>query len=244
MIRVTVFAEHGERHRGLAEIKKQHPEGLHRTLKDIFDQDVDLCTVAVCQDDDDDGKMLTDEILQRTDVLVWWGHTLHEKVSDTLVEKIVSRVLGGMGCIFLHSAHMSKPFRRLMGTGCTLKWREMGERERLWVTAPGHPIAEGLPETIAIEHEEMYGEYFDIPKPDEIVFLGWFQGGEVFRSGVTYTRGKGKIFYFQPGHESNESYHHPQIQHILKNAVHWAAPCGAITEPFGCPNIVTPFEKL
>ena len=195
------------------------------------------------QDDGDDGSMLTDEILDKTDVLVWWGHCMHDKVSDALVEKIVARVLCGMGCIFLHSAHLSKPLRRLLGTGCTLKWREVNERERLWVTAPAHPIAAGLPEHIELESEEMYGEHFDIPTPDELVFIGWFEGGEVFRSGVTYNRGKGKIFYFQPGHESNPSYHNPLVRKILINAANWVAPSFEIGKPAEC-SCVAPLEKI
>lgn len=241
-MRVTIFSEYGSVHRGWAEVKQLHPHGIQQTLKEIFDK-AGFETTAVYQDDNDDGRQLTDEILDNTDVLVWWAHCMHENVSDALVEKIVTRVLGGMGCIFLHSAHLAKPLRRLLGTSCTLKWREINERERLWVTAPGHPIAAGLPEHIDLAHEEMYGEFFDIPKPDDLVFVGWFQGGEVFRSGVTYTRGKGKIFYFQPGHESNESYFNEYVQKILVNAVNWAAPSGPVTGAATCP-CVQPLEPI
>lgn len=156
---------------------------------------------------------------------------------DALAEKIAARVQGGMGAIFLHSAHMSKPFRRLMGTSCTLKWREVNERERLWITDPAHPIAAGLPEYVDIAHEEMYGEFFDIPKPDETVFIGWYQGGEVFRSGVTYRRGLGKVFYFQPGHETNESYYNENVRKILLNAAAWARPVCPIKSELACPNV-------
>lgn len=239
---VTVFSEHGKAHRENPAVLKQHPHGIQQTLKELFDG-AGIQTTAVWQDDGDDGSMLTDEILDDTDVLVWWGHCMHENVSDALVEKIIKRVQCGMGCVFLHSAHMSKPFRRLLGTGCTLKWREVNERERLWVTAPSHPIAAGLPEHIELTDEEMYGEHFDIPAPDELVFIGWFEGGEVFRSGVTYMRGKGKIFYFQPGHESNSSYRNPAVRRILVNAVTWAAPAFPIGKPAECPR-VDPLEKI
>ena len=241
-MKITVFSEHGKAHRESEGVLKQHPDGIQETLKALFKGE-GFETTAVYQDDGDDGSMLTDEILNGTDVLVWWGHCMHDSVSDELVEKICKRVLGGMGCVFLHSAHMSKPFRRLLGTGCTLKWREVNERERLWVVSPAHPIAAGLPEHIELSDEEMYGEPFDIPNPDDTVFIGWFEGGEVFRSGVTYHRGRGKIFYFQPGHESNPSYHNPLVRKILVNAVNWVKPLSPVTEPAGCP-CVEPLEKI
>ena len=241
-MKVTVFSEYGAGHRDNPEVVRQYPHGIQETLRELF-AGAGFETTAVYQDDNDDGSMFTDEILNDTDVLVWWGHCMHDKVSDALVDKIQSRVLCGMGMIFLHSAHMSKPFRRLMGTGCTLKYREVNERERLWVAAPAHPIAEGVGECVEITAEEMYGEHFDIPTPDELVFIGWFQGGEVFRSGVTYTRGRGKVFYFQPGHETNPSYHNPEIRKILINAVKWAAPVAPIGKPAECPW-AAPKEKI
>jgi trehalose utilization protein len=141
-----------------------------------------------------------------------------------VVDRVYKRVLDGMGLIVLHSGHYSKVFKRLMGTSCSLKWREAGEKERLWVIEPGHPIVEGLGEYIEIPHVEMYGERFDIPAPDTLVFVSWFQGGEVFRSGCCFHRGSGKIFYFRPGHETFPIYYQPEIRRVLRNAVHWAAP--------------------
>ena len=241
-MRVTVFSVYGTHFRQAEAILRQHPNGLHKTLQELFESE-GFESVAVYQTEDDDGGMLTDDILNATDVLVWWGHIFHHNVTDALVEKITARVLGGMGCIFLHSSHMAKPFRKLLGTTCTLRWREANERERLWVTAPHHPIAAGLPSFIELDGEEMYGEYFDIPKPDDVVFTGWFQGGEVFRSGVTFTRGRGKIFYFQPGHESNAAYHNENVRKILVNAVRWTAPLDEIKEPEIC-QMVEPLEKI
>ena len=173
---------------------------------------------------------ITDELLDNTDVLIWWAHARHNEVPDELAEKIKNRVLDGMGFIPLHSAHLCKPFKLLMGTVCRSKWRESGDKERIWVIEPSHPIADGLPEYIELPKEETYGERFEIPTPDELVFISWFSGGEVFRSGVCYKRGLGKIFYFRPGHESFPTYHKEEIGKILRNAVKWAAP-GNITKP-------------
>ena len=211
-----------------------YPNTLHGAIAEAVAGN-DATVSAVTLDMPHQG--LSDELLNKTDVLMWWGHRAHEKVDDALVAKIQNRVLCGMGIVFLHSAHMSKPFRALMGTSCTLQWREAGERERLWTVSLAHPIAQGVPPCVVLEHEEMYGEPFDIPEPDETVFLGWFKGGNVFRSGVTYKRGRGKIFYLQPGHETYTSLRHPDVRKILHNAVRWAYTenaCKALPE---CPCV-------
>lgn len=186
---------------------------------------------------------LSDEVLNNTDVLIWWAHLLHDEVPDEIVEKIQDRVLRGMGIIFLHSAHFSKAFKRLMGTSCSLQWRD-GDRERLWNIAPNHPITQGIGEYIDIPEEEMYGERFDIPEPDKTIFLGWFTGGEVFRSGCCWDRGLGKVFYFQPGHEGNPTFHIKDIQTIIKNAVRWAAPVAIRQKPLSAPHAeISPESK-
>jgi trehalose utilization protein len=169
---------------------------------------------------------LTEDVLNNTDVLTWWGHKAHSEVSDEIVNRVYARVLQGMGLIILHSAHFSKIFRRLMGSSCDLKWRDTGEKERLWVVNPAHPIVQGIGEYFELEQEEMYGEHFDIPAPDELVFVSWFAGGEVFRSGCCYNRGVGKIFYFRPGHETFPTYYHPKVQQVIYNACIWAAAEG------------------
>ncbi len=140
-----------------------------------------------------------------------------------------------MGLIVLHSGHHAKVFKRLMGHNCDLSWREAGEKERLWVASPGHPIAAGIDRFFELPHEEMYGEPFGVPEPLETVFISWFQGGEVFRSGLTYRRGAGRIFYFRPGHETYPTYHDPTVQQVLRNAVRWAVPDRRIA--WGCPNV-------
>ncbi len=238
-IRVTVWNEY--RHEKREErIAKIYPEGIHNAIAGYLKEEPDFEVRTATLDQPEHG--LTDEVLENTDVLIWWGHMAHREVKDEIVEKIYYRVLKGMGLIALHSAHLSKIFVKLMGTSCTLKWREAGENERLWVVEPSHPIAEGIGEYIDIEQEEMYGERFDIPTPDELVFIGWFKGGEVFRSGCCYKRGYGKVFYFQPGHESYPVYHNPQIIKVIKNAVRWAKPVKMISE-ITCPN-VKPLEKI
>jgi trehalose utilization protein len=129
-----------------------------------------------------------------------------------------------------------------MGTPCALKWREAGERERLWVINPRHPIAAGLDENFVLENEEMYGEQFSVPEPLETVFISWFQGGEVFRSGMTWRRGAGNIFYFRPGHETYPTYHDANVKKVLINGVKWAHnPAGALTAIHDAPNV--PVEK-
>ena len=219
MTQVTIWNEF--RHERMeADVAAHYPHGIHATLAEALGG-TGLTIRTATLDEPEQG--LPDSVLSTTDVLIWWGHLAHEEVSDALVERVQQRVLDGMGLIVLHSGHASKIFRRLMGTSCTLQWREADDRERMWVTAPGHPIVEGIDASIELEREEMYGEYFDIPQPETLVFVSWFTGGEVFRSGCCYTRGRGRIFYFRPGHETFPTYHSPQIQRVIANAVFWAA---------------------
>ena len=220
MIRVTVWNEyfHEKTH---AHVKEIYPEGMHKVIADFLAAD-DVVVKTATLDDPNCG--ITEEVLNETDVLLWWGHAKHHAVPDEVAEMVQNAVLKGMGIIFLHSGHHSKPFRRLMGTPANLCWREDGDLERIWVVKPSHPIAQGLPRYFELEHEETYGEPFDVPEPDELVFIGWFSGGEVFRSGCCYRRGNGKIFYFQPGHESFPNYYNEYVQTVIKNAVRWAKP--------------------
>jgi trehalose utilization protein len=237
--RVTVWNEfrHEKKDKEIAAI---YPEGIHGAIANYLKTDADFEIRTATLDEPEHG--LSDEVLNNTDVLIWWGHMAHWEVKDEIVEKIQKRVLCGMGLIVLHSAHLSKIFVKLMGTSCTLKWREIGEKERLWVIEPNHPIAEGVDDYFELEHEEMYGERFDIPAPDTLVFAGWFQGGELFRSGCCYNRGYGKIFYFQPGHETYPTYKNKNVLRIIKNAVKWARPQKTILE-LTCPN-TDPLEVI
>lgn len=213
-----------------------YPDGMHEAIAAHLRQDAGIEATTATLEQPEHG--LTEEVLAKTDVLLWWGHAAHGDVDDEIVERVAQRVWQGMGLIVLHSAHFSKIFKRLMGTPCALKWREAGERERLWVVNPTHPIAAGLSEHFELENEEMYGEPFSIPEPLETVFISWFQGGEVFRSGVTYKRGAGNIFYFRPGHETYPTYHDANVAIVLRNAVNWAYnPQADIADPANAPNV-------
>lgn len=220
MVRVTVWNEF--RHEKLPDspVREVYPEGIHRALANgLAPYGFEIGTATL----DEPEHGLTDEVLVGTDVLIWWGHMAHGEVRDEIVEKIRHRVLQGMGLIVLHSGHFSKIFRKLTGTTCALKWREADEKERLWVVKPSHPIAAGLPEHFELPKEEMYGEHFDIPDPDDLVFVSWFEGGEVFRSGCTFSRGNGRIFYFRPGHETYPTYYDANILRVIANGIRWAA---------------------
>ena len=219
MIRVTVWNEYRKEFM-YKETAELFPARMHNFIADFLKDD-DIVTQTAWLDQEDNG--ITDELLENTDVLIWWSHGCWQEVKDEIAEKVKKYVLNGMGFIALHSAHTAKPFTKLMGTTCSLRWRE-DSRERLWCCNPAHPIAKGIPEYVDIKVEEMYGEFFDIPTPDDIVFLGWFNSGEAIRAGVTFTRGLGKIFYFQPGHETYPTYQIPEIQQIIRNAVRWCAP--------------------
>ena len=240
-IRVTVWNEF--RHEKTDDaVKKVYPDGIHDAIAGFLDRQEDVVTRTATLDEEEHG--LTEAALEQTDVLIWWGHMAHEEVADTVVDRVQQRVLSGMGLIVLHSGHGSKIFRRMMGTNCSLRWREAAERERLWIVSPGHPIVEGLTgEFFELPQTEMYGEFFDIPAPDELVFVSWFEGGEVFRSGCTFRRGKGKIFYFRPGHETFPIYHDANVRRVLANGVRWAAPTGS--PYFGSGrNIEPPLESI
>ena len=228
--RITVWHEYRHEHEN-PKVSKLYPQGMHAVLADGLKEHGLQNVRTATLDEPEHG--LTDEVLQNTDVLVWWGHKAHGDVKDEIAEKVVQRVWDGMGLIVLHSGHFSKPFKRLMGTSCDLKWRETNDKERLWVINPAHPIAQGVGEYIEIEAEEMYGEHFDIPAPDELVFVSWFSGGEVFRSGCTFTRGSGKIFYFRPGHETYPTYYHKGVRQVIANAARWAAPTASAPRAFG-----------
>ena len=238
---VVVWGENVHEHRN-PKVGAIYPEGMHEAIAAglrASGTEMEVSTATLQQPE----HGLTTARLAATDVLVWWGHMAHGEVAEAIVDRVQARVLEGMGLIVLHSGHYSKIFKRLMGTTCSLTWREADERERLWVCNPGHPIAQGIDRCFELPAEEMYGEPFGIPAPDEQVFISWFEGGEVFRSGCCWHRGNGRIFYFRPGHETYPTYHDANVRRVIANAVRWAAPQGARWVD-SCPNVKEPREKI
>ncbi|MCO6451760.1 MAG: ThuA domain-containing protein [Caldilineales bacterium] len=235
-IQVTIYNEFVHERKD-EKVQAVYPDGIHETIAGFLRQQPDMQVRTATLDQPQHG--LSEEVVASTDVMLWWGHMAHGQVEDEVVERVHAAVLGGMGLIALHSAHYSKIFKKLMGTACGLVWREANEKERLWVVNPSHPIADGIDRYFEIPQTEMYGEYFDIPDPDELVFISWFQGGEVFRSGCAWRRGKGWVFYFRPGHETLPIYHQPEVQRVIINAVRWAAAGGraTVTGIESAPNV-------
>ena len=242
-IRVTVWNEfrHEKKHEA---VKELYPDGIHQIIAGFLAEQGHQVETATL---DEPEHGLTKAVLAATDVLIWWGHAAHHEVQDEIVERVQRYVLEGMGLIVLHSGHHSKIFRKLMGTTCSLRWRAVGEKERLWVVEPGHPIADGLDHFFEIPNTEMYGEHFDIPTPDELVLVSWFQGGEIFRSGCCFYRGRGKIFYFRPGHETYPIFYQAEVRQVISNAVRWAATTNGPKFPYGdggALHITEPLEPL
>jgi len=230
MIRVTIWNEYVHE-REIPEIAAVYPKGIHGCIAEFLGKDEEISVTTVTLDMPNQG--LSEELLSNTDVLIWWSHARQEELTDANAALVQKHVLSGMGLIALHSAHYSKVMKVLMGTTMSLRWRD-DDSEKLWCCLPSHPIAAGVPAMIELPQEEMYGEFFDIPKPDELIFLGNFKGGEVFRSGCLWRRGYGLVFYFQPGHEAYPIYHMPEIQKILTNAVHYVAPTTRLAAPPDC----------
>ena len=232
MLRVTIWNEYA--HEKTDErVREVYPGGIHNAIADFLrSDDIEVRTATL----DDEECGLTEEVLKNTDVLIWWGHMKHHMVPDEVAARVRDEVLKGMGFIGLHSAHHSKPFRMLMGTSCNLSWREDGDMERIWTINPAHPIAQGIGRYFELPHVETYAEPFGIPEPDEVIFMGWYDGGEVFRSGCTFHRENGRIFYFQPGHETFPIFYDENVQTIIRNAVYWAKPILRL-EKLECPHI-------
>lgn len=219
-INVTIWNEFRHEKKNVV-VGKLYPNGLHQAIADGISA-ADLNIRLASLDEPEHG--LTEDVVNSTDVLIWWGHCAHGEVQDDIVKRVQKRVLEGMGLIVLHSGHFSKIFKTLMGTNCSLKWREVGEKERLWNIEPSHPITQGIGDYFELPHTEMYGERFDIPQDGKIIFLSWFEGGEVFRSGIAFERGHGKVFYFRPGHETYPIYYDQNVLRVIGNAVRWAKP--------------------
>jgi trehalose utilization protein len=234
-LRVTIWNENFHERRDPS-VRALYPDGIHgaiaTALRTHLGDAVDLTTATLEMPE----HGLTAAVLENTDVLTWWDHGARGDVADEVVERVVDRVLRGMGLLVLHSAHFSKVFRRLMGTSCRLRWRGEDDRELVWTIDPTHPIARGVPSPIIIGSQEMYGEFFDIPAPDQLVFISSFSGGEVFRSGCVFNRGHGRIFYFSPGDQEYPVYHQPEIQRVIANVVEFLAPTRPVLSEVYAPE--------
>ncbi|MFZ0215415.1 MAG: ThuA domain-containing protein [Candidatus Dormiibacterota bacterium] len=226
-IRVTIWNEHIHERRDES-VRRIYPDGIHGTIAKGLRDKLGERVAIRCATLEEPEHGLQEDQLRETDVLTWWGHAAHGTVDDEVVDRVQRHVLEGMGLVVLHSGHMSKIFRRLLGTPCTLRWRgPEGERELVWTVSPGHPIAAGVPHPLVIPRQEMYGEFFAIPEPDDLVFISSFEGGEVFRSGCCFRRGAGRIAYFSPGDQEFPVYHQPDIQQVIANCITWAYAGGA-----------------
>lgn len=236
-MRITIYNENV--HEKTDErVSSVYPEGIHGALASFLASEENTVKCFTL----DTVNEITEEELAATDVMLWWGHMAHDRVPDEVAVRVKEAVLKGMGMVFLHSAHHSKPFRLLMGTMCNLTWREDGDMERIWTVMPSHPIAQGIGRYFELPHVETYGEPFTIPNPDDVIFIGWYEGGEVFRSGVTFHRENGRIFYFQPGHETFPIFYDKNVQTVIKNAVEWAKPVYRVNE-LVCPHVKRPGEE-
>lgn len=240
-LRITVWNE-GRHEKKNEHIARIYPDGIHGAIAAGLREHGFTQVRTATLDEPEHG--LTEAVLAETDVLTWWGHMAHGDVDDAVVDRVHQRVLDGMGLVVLHSGHFSKIFKKLMGTTCSLRWREADDHERFWVVEPSHPVADGLPEYFELPAEEMYGEHFDIPAPDTLVFISWFPGGEVFRSGCAYRRGRGKVFYFRPGHETYPTYYDANVRRVIANAARWTAPSGGPKKAFDHFRPSQPVEAM
>ncbi|MCL5947014.1 MAG: ThuA domain-containing protein, partial [Chloroflexi bacterium] len=220
-IRVLVWGENVQEQSDPV-VQATYLDGMHaaiaRGIREHLVEDATVRTATFL----DPAHGLSQEAVDATDVLVWWSHTTQKDIPTAIVDRLHARVLAGMGLVVLHSGHFSAIFRKLMGTNCTLRWREADDREMVWTVNPSHPIAAGVKHGFVIPRSEMYGEIFDIPAPEELVFISSYSGGEVFRSGCCFRRGKGRIFYFSPGHEHFPIYYQLEVRRVIANAVRWA----------------------
>ena len=231
-INVTVFCEHNQDR--YEPVKSVYPDGMHETIADAFRGFPEFEVIHIAtQDMPEHG--LTSDVLEKTDVLVWWSHLDNPQFDDDVSDRVIKRIVeGGMGFLCLHSSIFSKPWQKILGifidAGAWGRFRTMpkGEKQRVWVTAPGHPITAGLGEYVEIPQDEMYGEPQLMPGPDRTVFISWWEGGDVGRSGCVFERGRGKLFQFTPGHEEFPIYYQEEVRLIMRNAVKFLAPAKGV----------------
>jgi len=237
-VSVTVWNEFRDE-KAIEAVKKIYPAGIHAVIAEHLKAQQGITVRTATLDEPEQG--LSEEVVNNTDVMVWLSHMAHEEVADAAVARLHERVLQGMGFVCFHAVQLSKIFKRLMGTTCLLKWGTVPEKERLWNLEPGHPITEGIGEYFELPQTEMYCERFDIPTPDKLIFVSWFERGAVFRSGCVWERGHGRIFYFRPGHETYPIFYDENVKKVITNAVRWAAP--RVLQPHACRGMA-PLENI
>ncbi len=214
-IRVRVWCEGTAR-------KATYPDDVDGALGQYLGRMEDLRIARARLDDPNAG--LSDAELDATDVVVWWGHLRHDDLPADRSRAIVDRVKAAkIGFVALHASCGSRPFRGLMGTTCEPGgWRDDGRPERIEFKAPDHPIARGV-EPFTIPQSAMFAEPFEVPAPESVVFVSNWGPGETFRSGLTWTVGKGRVAYLRPGHDALPVFFHPSVRKVIANAARWAA---------------------
>jgi len=210
--------------------KNVYPNDINTAIAEGFRasaQMKDWDVVVANLSDPDQG--LPDALLNKADVLIWWGHKKHGDVKDALVDKIEKRVKeDGMGFIALHSAHFAKPNKRLMGAPCTFAAYKGDNKETVVkVAMPDHAIVKGVATEFTIENHERYSDPYAVPTTSEKPFGGIHIHKDGTREesiqGYCWNVGKARYFYFQAGHETNPIYFNPEIRKIMANAVLWAS---------------------
>ncbi|MDA1191131.1 MAG: ThuA domain-containing protein [Candidatus Poribacteria bacterium] len=199
-----------------------YPDGIDGAVADAL-KEIGVEVKTAKMDDPEHG--LSEEVLAETDVLFWWSHIRNGDLSEDVNARVVKHVLArGMGFVPIHSALFAKPFQTILGcTGNIGGWDHNQAPENVYVIDQNHPIAEGLGAKFVLPETEMYVEPFDVPPPDELIFISSFSRGEVFRSGMTWYRGRGRIFYFRPGHETYKVLFEEPCRKVFQNAARWGA---------------------
>jgi len=205
------------------EPKDVYPKGIHGDIAEYLNASGNVEAKVVQLSDPDQG--VSQAMLDWADVLLWWGHQKHRDVTDETVQRIVKSVKeGGMGYFAMHSAHYSRGLIAILGTPCGLGSVGDGGAESISVVMPDHPIAKGVSDFV-VPRTEYFGEPFGVPEPEAVVFKSTFEKGDNiwFRSGCCWTVGKGRVFYFRPGHETYPIMRQPEVQKVIYNATLWSA---------------------
>jgi trehalose utilization protein len=214
-IRVLLWSEQ-------TEPRDVYPKGISGALADYFNKLPGFEAKTATLNDPEAG--LSDAVLSQTDVLIWFGHKKHNAVPDEAVDRVIKHVRErGMGFIGLHSAHYSKPLKKLLNaSGSWRSYVNHGKPEQMWIVLPDHPIAKGVND-FTIPKTELYAEPFQVPPPEAVIVEGTWESGHRSREVMTWTIGKGRMVYIRAGHEEYPIYFMPQMQRLVANSVEWAA---------------------